>query len=248
MKLTVKNSFYLSISILIIALSCKKKTPDNAQLIVDECIEAHGGNAYKKLNINFDFRDKHYSILKKGDQFTYERVMKDTSGIVTKDVMTNERFERFINNKSVSIPDSIAIKYKNSINSVVYFALLPQPLNDAAVNKTYIGEVVIGGQKYHKIKVTFEKENGGKDHEDLYIYWINQQSKFMDYFAYSYKVDGGGIRFRERIGSKNVKGIRFQNYINYEPSSNEYAVEDLDKAFVEGKLRELSRIENLNIK
>ena len=140
-------------------------------------------------------------------------------------------------------------KYKNSINSVVYFALLPNPLNDKAVNKTFIGETTIGGQKYDKIKLTFNPENGGKDHEDVYIYWINQNSKLMDYFAYSYKVDGGGIRFRERINAENINGIRIQNYINYAPIDNTtYSLENLDKAFVEGYLREFSRIENLNLK
>jgi hypothetical protein len=230
-----------------IIISCNKK-PDKAQLIVNECIEAHGGKAFESLNISFDFRDKHYNLKNTKGDFLYERIGKDSVGNEIKDIFTNTKLERFIAGKKVAIADSMASKYKNSINSVAYFTLLPKPLNDDAVNKSYIGESQIGGQNYHKIKVTFNSENGGKDHDDVYVYWINQAAKTMDYFAYSYKVDGGGVRFREVIKSENIGGIRFQNYINYAPIDSSYSLENMDQAFTEGKLQEFSRIENLNLK
>lgn len=228
-------------------LSCKKEK-SKAEIIVDECIAAHGGKNYNQLNISFDFRDKTYKIIKNDNDFIYERIGKDSLNNEIKDIYKNETFVRTIAGKETPVADSMVTKYKNSINSVIYFALLPKPLNDDAVQKIYLGEGTIGGQKYHKIKVTFTQENGGKDHDDEYVYWINQQSKLMEYFAYSYKVDGGGIRFREMIKADTIAGIRFQNYINYAPIDSTFSLENLDKAFAEGKLREFSRIENVNIK
>lgn len=242
-----RSYLVISIGILISIISCKPK-PDKAQLIVNECIEAHGGKAYESFDISFDFRDKHYNLKNTNGNFIYERIGKDSISNEIKDVFTNEKLERFIAGKKIELADSMAEKYKNSINSVAYFTLLPKPLNDEAVNKTYIGEGQIGGQKYHKIKVTFNKEKGGKDHDDEYIYWINQSTKTMDYFVYSYSVDGGGIRFREAIKSEKIGNIRFQDYINYAPTDSSYTLENMDKAFSDGKLQEFSRIENVGLK
>jgi hypothetical protein len=242
----IENKFLVILFFLVLIFGCKK-AENKAQTIVDACVQAHGGGAYDKVNVSFDFRDKLYKITKNENDFIYERALKDSSGI-TKDVMDNRGLKRYINNKIIELPDSMTLKYKNSINSVAYFALLPQPLNDLAVRKSFLGLATIGGQKYDKIKVNFDQENGGKDHDDVFVYWINQETKYMDYFAYSYKVDGGGMRFREKINSQIVAGVRFQDYINYEPVTNKYTLENLDKAFVAGDLRELSRIENSNLK
>lgn len=242
-----KAFFILIFTVIICTISCKKEKT-KAEQIIDECIVNHGGTNYDHINLSFDFRDKTYKVLKKEGDFKYERIGKDSLGNEIRDIFTNESFERTIAGKKVNLVDSMVTKYKNSINSVIYFAMLPQPLNDPAVIKTYLGEGTLGGQKYHKLKITFKPENGGKDHEDVYIYWINQQTKLMEYFAYSYKVDGGGIRFRESIKSQTIAGIRFQDYINYSPTDSTYSLENLDKAFTDGKLQELSRIENVNFK
>jgi hypothetical protein len=250
-KVKFNCQFYISALIIVFVfmlnLGCKPELSP-AQVIANECIEAHGGVNYDKLKIGFDFRDKNYTIEKDGDKFIYERIGKDSLGNEIKDVFNNSGLVRFIAGKKVELPDSMVAKYKNSINSVVYFTLLPKPLNDEAVNIDLIGESSIGADKYHKLKVTFKEENGGKDHDDVYIYWINKLTKTMDYFAYSYKVDGGGIRFREAINSQKIGGVRFQDYINYAPTDSSYSLENLYKAFTEGKLQEFSRIENLNLK
>ncbi|MEL7534879.1 MAG: DUF6503 family protein, partial [Bacteroidota bacterium] len=105
--------------------------------------------------------------------------------------------------------------YSNSVNSVLYFIRLPYGLNDPAVNKKYLGEESIKGKKYHKIEVTFEQEGGGKDYDDVFVYWLDQQSHYLDYLAYSYETDGGGLRFRKAFNARTIGGIRFQDYVNY---------------------------------
>ena len=161
--------------------------------------------------------------------------------------LTNDGFTREIDGREVDVPDSMAIKYSNSINSVIYFALLPYGLNDPAVNKRYLGDKNIKGKDYHKIQITFDQEGGGEDFEDIFVYWINVENYTIDYLAYKYSTDGGGMRFREALNERYIEGVRFADYINYKaPKSGLPA--DSDDIFLNGKLKELSRIELEDIK
>lgn len=228
--------------------SKKAEVPQfTAQEVIDAAIAKQGGTIIQNSTINFDFRDKHYIAKRDGGTFTYERIFTDTSENKIRDVLTNSTFQRFKNEELDSVTEKKADAYSNSINSVIYFALLPYFLNDAAVNKTYLGEVQVKGQTYHKIKVVFEQEGGGKDFEDQYVYWIHKEKLSLDYLAYNYKVDGGGARFREAYGVRKIEGVRFADYINYKPSNGSMEVETFDHLFEHGKLKELSRIDLKNI-
>lgn len=227
-------------------LSACTADKEDAQGIVDVAIATAGGDKLNNTEIEFIFRDKEYGAMHKDGRFEYVRIFKDSSDLV-RDMYTNDGFKREINGEEVSVPDSMATKYSNSINSVIYFALLPIGLNDAAVIKAYMGSTTIGSQDYHKIKVTFKEEGGGTDYEDVFIYWINKNTDEVDYLAYEYHTEGGGMRFREAYNERYVGGIRFVDYINYKPASS-VKLDDIDKAFIDGNLEELSRIELQNIK
>ncbi len=171
------------------------------------------------------------------------RSFQDSTELVV-DVLTNDDFQRSIDGNLVEVPDTMAVKYGNSINSVFYFALLPYGLNDAAVNKSYLGDVEIKGQSYHKIKVTFDQEGGGTDFQDVFIYWFNNETSHPDYLAYQYETNGGGMRFRQAYNERIVNGIRFVDYINYKPKvKGSVQLNAIDKAYTSDQLKELSRIE-----
>jgi len=225
--------------------SCSNTSLD-PQDIVDRSIEVSGGQMYNQLDLEFDFRDRHYRIVRDHGVFQFERHFKDSTGMV-KDVVTNDGFQRFVNDVVVEVVDSMATKYYNSINSVQYFILLPYGLNDEAVNKSYLGKVELKGQDYHKIQITFDQEGGGKDFEDVFVYWIRTDNFKVDYLAYSYLTDGGGMRFREAFNERIVKGLRVLDYNNYMPNSKDSNVHDLDRLFELGELTLLSKIENKNI-
>ena len=142
----------------------------------------------------------------------------------------------------------MAFKYIESINSVIYFALLPYKLNDAAVQKERLGKEEIKGKVYFKIGVSFKKEGGGEDYQDLFIYWFDVQDYSLDYLAYSFQVNGGGMRFRKAYNERFVQGIRFVDYVNFKPKSNQVKLETLGQLFVKNELEELSKIELDNIK
>lgn len=242
------STFFLSLclSTAVSGQSGATAVPDKkAQEIVDKAIQKHGGKKFDQLNIQFDFRDRTYQIIRNKGMFSYRRLFKDSTGSSITDILTNSGFERLRNNQPVSVTAERQKAFANSINSVVYFALLPYGLNDKAVNKKYLGEVIIKGQSYHKIKVTFNQEGGGSDFEDEFIYWFHKDKKTLDYLAYLFHVDGGGLRFRAAYNPRKVDGILLLDYNNYAPTSKEATLDNLDIMYEKGELKLLSKIENV---
>ncbi|MEX2594119.1 MAG: DUF6503 family protein [Anditalea sp.] len=214
-------NYLLLVTLLAGLVSCQpsidkqeEKAASKAQEIITSAIETHGGKLYGNVLLSFDFRDRHYTAFRKNGQYVYTLEFTDPTGQV-KDVLDNEGFYREINGSKVELPEEKENAYANSVNSVIYFALLPHGLNDAAVNKEYLGETTIHDQPYHKIKITFDQE--------------------------------GGLRFREAHNVRNINGIMFSDYINYESASDTTTLDKLDMAFKNSGLKNLSSIDLKNI-
>lgn len=230
------------ITLLLLLQSCMSES-NNAQKIIDAAIERHGGKLYDNSEISFTFRDREYKRKRQGGTFSFQRIFKDTLGQTVSDLLTNTNFIRDIGEAQVELSEEDVQKYTASVNSVIYFSLLPYRLNDAAVIKKYIGTIDIKEQSYHKVEVTFNQNGGGEDFEDTFVYWVNRETATVDYIAYSYaEEDGIGVRFREAYNSKEVNGIRFSNYINYKGDGSMYPG-DLDELFKKEELEILSRID-----
>ncbi|MCP1381002.1 DUF6503 family protein [Runella salmonicolor] len=213
-----------------------------AKEIVDKCIEAHGGKNYETFDVSFDFRKFKVHLKQTGTQFIYERTTTDSLNNVYHDILTNESFVRKRNDTTQVLSQKDEDKYREGTNAIAYFVLLPFKLSEPAVILKYVGEISIDNQKYHKIRVTFEQEGGGKDHEDEFCYWINQSTNTLDYLSYA----NGGPRLRKAVKRDTVGGIVFQNYENYEILDKTIPTTEYDKAFLEGKSKFLSMIEQSN--
>ncbi len=247
----MRNSLLLYAFLTILFLGCQPK--DEAQSIVDRSIAYHGGDDYNSFEMEFDFRTMHYIVQRDNGTYRYERIQKDSTGAEIRDIITNAEAYRTLNGERQNVPDSLMNKYKNSVNSVAYFLLLPQPLQDPAVHKEYLGEATIRGRVYDKVKVYFDEEGGGKDHDDVFVYWFDKEDSSIDYLAYLYHVDETGMRFREAYNPQRVGGILVQDYINFAPKDSTLTVTDenlisLDGLYQKDQLKELSRIENKNFK
>jgi len=217
-----------------------------AASIINKAIKAHGGDAYQNCAFEFDFRKKKYTFKNTNDKYQYTRQeVKDD--IVIKDVLSNEGLTRHLDGQLTALSAKDNTKYSNSLNSVIYFALLPYKLNDPAVIKKDKGVTTIKGKSYHTIEVSFQQAGGGADFEDVFYYWINKDSYVVDYLAYQFHVNKGGVRFREAIDPKVVDGIRFQNYINYK-ADKDTPLADLPTLFEAGDLKKLSVIALENIR
>ncbi len=232
---------------LFLVLSCREKVTENlsAQDIVNRSIEEAGGEAYLNSNVQFQFRDRYYVLEIIGNSRLLKRIsLLDTAVVV--DIKEGQNFRRLINDQPVALPDSTANRYANSVNSVHYFAYLPYGLNDPAVNKELLGNSTIKGESYYKVRVTFEREGGGDDFDDVYVYWFNQDTFKPDYLAYEFHVDGGGLRFRKAYNERYINGLRFVDYENYK-YGREVAPELLDSLYQQGRLELLSKIELKNV-
>lgn len=230
---------------LFVFTACKQVDEDiSAQKIIDSAIEKAGGERFEKAEIHFQFRDISYSSRREGGRFRFTRTLTDSVGEAT-DILTNEGMQRFRGGQEDPIHDTLKIKYANSVNSVQYFLQLPYGLNDPAVQKELLGQDTINGETYYEIQVTFKEEEGGADHEDEYLYWIHKEDFTVDYLAYRFYVDEGGIRFREAYNPRKIKGLRFVDYENYKYGEGwrELNLQELDDLFEAGKLPHVSTIE-----
>lgn len=228
--------------------ACLSSCKDKAQRIVDDAIQTHGGPSFRSFVLSFDFRDRHYTAIHDKGLFTYTREFTDSTGQI-RDVLDNEGFTRYRNGVVDPITEERKQAYTRSVNSVIYFTLLPFKLNDDAARKEWIGDITVREQPYDVIRVTFAEEGGGEDHQDVFLFWIHSDQKTMDYFAYSYVTEGGGLRFREAVNRRRVGDLLLQDYINYKPAES-VPLDSLMPLFIAGQLQRLSeiRMENVSVR
>lgn len=217
-------------------LSCKEASVNKltAQQIIDKSIEASGGHLLNQSEVSFVFRNVLYKRSRSKMGKVLERIFKKDSNQI-RDVYSPKGFVRYVNNEPVSLADSTTRKYQNSINSVHYFAYLPEGLNDKAVIKKLLGETQIKEAYYYVVEVTFNEEDGGDDFDDVYLYWFNKESFKADYLAYQFSVNDGGVRFREAYNERIINGIRFVDYKNY-GEDGDASVYEVEEKFIQQRI------------
>ena len=243
-----KSSIYSILAIAIFSIySCgDKKEELTADQIIEKAVERHGGKKYDNMEVQFDFRDRHYRAKISKGEYVYERTFKSDNGWVT-DIWSNKKFKRMIDEKEIQLDREDLRTYRTATNSVIYFALLPFNLDDPVVNRQLMRSVEIKGEPYYKVEITFGERGGGaEDFESAYVYWIHKNNFTIDYLAYAFNVNGGGVRFREAYNAREIEGIRFQDYRNY-TIDEDYPAHELDYAFTTDKLRLISDIQLQNI-
>jgi len=225
----------------------QKKPQADATAIILTTIEKAGGEHFEQSTIHFGFRDIHYTAKRNGGLFEISRTFTDGANNVIHDCLDNLGFQRTINGVAAEMPDSLIRAFSNSVNSVHYFAQLPYGLDSPAAHHKLLDTVEVAGKPYFKIEVTFDEEGGGEDHEDVFLYWIHKDDFTVDYLAYSFHTDGGGMRFREAINPRVIGGIRWVDYRNFKPVDTGTDFYQLDSLFASGALKLLSLIELKNI-
>jgi hypothetical protein len=247
-------SFFLLLAASFVACQSPKSPaarPLSADEVVNRSLEAMGARLLDSVAVSFDFRGKMYLQEKWGNAFTYHRASRDSLGNETHDVMHGDSLIRTLNGEAVPLTEKEADIHYHAINSVMYFAFLPYKLNDPAAKREWIGDATVKGIPYHKVRVTFSPEGGGKDHDDEFVYWFRTDDYQLGYLAYRYHTNEGGVRFREAFNQRNVGGLVIRDYRNYKHSQpDSVEVKDLDKLWEAGKLELLSDVllENVEVK
>lgn len=244
-----RNSFLAVILSIVSIYSCE--APDDrsaAERIIEKSIEVSGGENYSKAEIEFYFRNRKYTSKRNGGLFRLERVITDSMGNSTHDILSNEGLERLENDLPVTVPDSMVTPISDGVNSVHYFVQVPYVLKTEAAKKELLGVDEISAEPYYEVRITFAEEGGGTDHHDEYLYWIHKEDYTVDYFAYRFYTSNGGIRFRKAVNPRTIEGIRFVDYENYKIEDLSIPLAELDSLYKTGALELLSYIRNDSIK
>ncbi len=199
----------------------------DVRAMLDRAIAAHGGAVLDTATLAFRFRDARFRLTRRGGRFHYRRAHTDTLGRRIVEGLTNGGVYRVVAGDTVALTDSARAAVATRVNSVAYFALLPYPLGDPAVQPAYAGPDTVRGQPYHRVRVTFRPQGGGADYEDVFCFWFHADSLAMDYLAYAYGLAPGetdtGTRFREAVGVRRLAppegaaagpGVRVADYRN----------------------------------
>jgi hypothetical protein len=251
----MKKNFAIITSLLIVISSCSSSDKKNdaavaqpkskVQEIVDKAIAFHGMEGLGNADFSLTFRERDYTYSSDNSgMYKYTRAFTDSTGAMVKDVMDNNGLVRYTNNQEMELTEEREAAFIRSVNSVIYFFRLPYGLNDPAVIKEYLGETGIKGKTYHEVKITFQQEGGGEDFDDTFLYWFDKADYSMDYFAYLYHTDGGGMRFREATNPQRVNGVLVQDYVNLRPEDEKIDIMTIDELYEAGELKVLSEIIN----
>ena len=110
--ITFKTPFLL---FLFLFISCSTFTETTAEEIIEQAIGVSGFNS-TRYQIDFVFRDYHYSLQRDMDYYFYSR-QRTQNQKTTLDIMTSkEKLKRFVNDSLIILQDSLRNVYSNSLN------------------------------------------------------------------------------------------------------------------------------------
>ncbi|WP_435262074.1 hypothetical protein [Tenacibaculum sp. nBUS_03] len=148
----MKNLFLILFSMILTScdFSSQKSTEESnssidftgelkAKSIVENSIKKHGGDLYSNASYTFDFRGQEYSFNHDKDGYTYSLSWKDEDDTAIEIRLQNEQLLKTINNELVQLNQDDISSYREKINSVLFFVLLPFKLEDPNATTTYKG-------------------------------------------------------------------------------------------------------------
>jgi hypothetical protein len=218
--------------------------------IVDRAIEYHGGSRFDAGRTTFDVCSKAgcatVVVEMNRGRFVYD--VTAAAGAGKRRVRsTNDSVELWEQDRSVPIEGTRrSQQLRDWAMERVYFNFLPYRLNDPSVYKEDLGEESWGGRALHKIKVTFEP-GSSTSASDEFLYWFDPDTARLELFAYSYDVNGGGLRFRRLFNYRRVGGILFFDQQNWGVEGADLSVDLVTEEFVDASMRRVSTVEVRNI-
>lgn len=221
---------------------------DPAARVIHDAIQAHGGERFDRIQVEFDFRGDPFIVRYDRGLFHFERRRVDAGGRTVVDRIDNDGASRQVDGEPVQLTAEERASLETQVNSVVYFAFLPYRLGDPAVRLRDLGDVELEDRPYRVIEVTFEQEGGGRDFDDRFVYWVHRDDHTLDFLAYRFHVGDGGTRFRRAVNRREVGGILIQDYENWtlDPEMDDVAA--YGEAFAAGRLELVSMVELENVK
>lgn len=245
----MRRTVGIALSLLVLGLSAcwAPETDPSAATVIDRAMDRHGSDVLDRAVVSFDFRNDDYWIRQNDGLFHYRRSYTDSLDRRIIEGLANDSTYRRVNDSTVTLSTSERESIETTINSVVYFALLPEPLGDPAVQPSYTGRDTIDGVPYHRVRVTFQQEGGGDDWQDIFMYWFHTDTYAMNYLAYAYGLEPDeefGTRFREAYNVRRRNGVRFADYHNFTVDTlTENQLSQYPELWADGSARLVSNVE-----
>lgn len=220
--------------------------------IVDRAIEHHGGEIYRHSETELDLCSKSgcFQVTARldGDRWAYT-VSGKSGGSQLRVRSAHDALTIHRNGVEETVAADKEQRFRDWAMARVYFCFLPFRLNDPSVYKQDLGLVDWDGRRLHKVKVTFEVGTS-TDAGDRYMYWFDPETARLEYLAYSYDDNGGGIRFRRAIRHRRVGGLLFFDQENYGIDGPGLSVDAIDAAYVRDAMRHVStvRLEDIQVR
>jgi len=212
--------------------------------IVDRAIAHHGGEAYEHSEASLDVCSKsgcfHVETRTLKNRFEFE-VAGKASGRQREVSSAGGTTTVKIDGETVAVDAAAKQRNIDWAMARIYFCFLPYRLNDPGVFKKDLGLTDWAERKLHRIKVTFAA-GSSTDASDEYMYWFDPETARLEYFAYTYDDNGGGLRFRRAINHRRFGGILFFDQENFGTEGAGLSVDLIDEAFVRNQLRHVSTV------
>ncbi len=210
---------------------------------------AHGSDRLDGRTVHFTFRGTPFTAWRDGGRFRYSRTTVDDAGRTVVETVDHRGVSRTVNGAETPFASDRERRVaETAVGSVVYFALLPAALADAAVRVRSLGRDTVDGRLYDAVEVTFAQDGGGDDWEDRYLYWLHPERHTVDFLAYTYRETPGdtaraatGHRFRRVTRAWTAGGVRFQDYQNLTADSLA-RLEDYPATLAAGRLFPVSDV------
>lgn len=217
--------------------------------IVERAIAHHGGELYERAEIAFDVCSKSgcYDVRTRTDGGLFDHAVAGRVGEHRREVRwSNDRLEVRHDGEPVAVAPGDERVYRDWAMARIYFALLPYRLADPSVRHEDRGLVDWRGRKLHQVKVTFEPGTSTAA-DDEYLYWFDPETGRVEYFAYSYSGNPGGLRFRRATHHRRIGGILFFDQENLGVEGPGLSVDLIDADYVDEKMRPVSTVELKNV-
>nr|WP_298791119.1 DUF6503 family protein [uncultured Allomuricauda sp.] len=110
-------------------------------------------------------------------------VMPETEGEVVQYFNGNETVV-LVNGEKTDDPQGNAVgEFLRKANH--FWFVMPYKLNDGGTITTYQGQEEYNGTTYDKLHITYDPEVTGKEQNDIYILYVNPETKLIDRFYFS---------------------------------------------------------------
>ena len=220
----MKKSWIVLPALLVFMGLVNAQQPDPTQLIT-EMEQATGGwdklYALKDVEFSYDYLSPQQGVRDLStERYIFEgehswakysthqiNVLPDQSGEVIQSLVNSKPT---ISHQGKLLTDPQLLGATDFLRRANYFWFTMNfKLNDPGTIHEYVGEEKMGGNTYHKVRVTYNSGKTGKEQNDGYLLYINEDTHLVDQFYFSLPAMGvNEIAIKMKVEYETLNGVK----------------------------------------